>query len=80
MSKYNLDRVADNLNISLTALQEIKYRLGIKKNMTEDEYKLISKVVCEIREYFGKVTTSLIYAYWLNYGDKWKNAWRTEDE
>lgn len=80
MNKYYLDRVSEGLDISITALQEVKNRLGIKGQINEEEFILIQKVVGDVKERYGKVTNSIVNVYWFYYGDKWKNARRIGNE
>lgn len=60
-----MSNIADNLGISITSLQELKFKLKFKKgeSLDEEAYLKIKDIVKAINAEFGKVTLSTINLY-----------------
>jgi hypothetical protein len=52
------------LDISSSAYQEIKHRLGFKGRITLDQFNEIEKVVDVVRKRYESVTLGTINIYW----------------
>ena len=62
-SLYTTEKLADELNVSTSAIQEIRAKLKIKRFMTKDDYENIKNFVKEVRKYYPKVTLITINEY-----------------
>lgn len=60
---YTTDNISMMLNISTSTVQEIKYKLKLNRDLKEDDFLRISKLVNDIRHIYKKVTLSTINDY-----------------
>lgn len=64
-NEYSNERMADMLEISTAAIQELKAKLNFRKRVPlgKEEYLIMKKIVDNIKKRFNKVTLSTINEY-----------------
>lgn len=56
--------IAEELGVPITSFQEVKYRLGHKGYLNQEQRNEISKVIKDIKSRCGRVALSDINRYW----------------
>ena len=56
--------IAEELGVPITSFQEVKYRLGHKGYLNQEQRNEISKVIKDIKSICGRVALSDINRYW----------------